>query len=174
MTKVVVRNGNVDGALKKFKQKVAKSGIPSECKKREHYSKPGIQRREAKKAGIKNSRKRQTLYLKIGNKYFNLFKYKNMDREVLVSYKNRLLPFEFGIEKQSEVKIINDKLSIKEAKNKAIFKAKQELLDTLDKDEYIIDQKALNFYQKNSKIVLDMFFTCYEEIGEEETITLEE
>lgn len=120
------------------------------------------------------NRKRKTLYLKIGNKYFNLFKYKNMDREVLVSYKNRLLPFEFGIEKQSEVKIINDKLSIKEAKNKAIFKAKQELLDTLDKDEYIIDQKALNFYQKNSKIVLDMFFTCYEEIGEEETITLEE
>lgn len=60
VTKVVVKNGNVDGALKKFKQKVAKSGIPSECKKREHYSKPGIQRREAKKAGIKNSRKNQS------------------------------------------------------------------------------------------------------------------
>ena len=59
LTKVVVRNGNIDGALKKFKQKVAKSGLPSEFKKREHYSKPGIQRREAKKAGIKNSRKRQ-------------------------------------------------------------------------------------------------------------------
>ena len=58
MTKVVVRNGNMDGALKKFKQKVAKSGLPSECKKREAYSKPGIRRREAKKAGIKNARKR--------------------------------------------------------------------------------------------------------------------
>ena len=57
MTKVVVRNGNIDGALKKFKQKVAKSGLPSEMKKREAYSKPGIQRREAKKAGIKNARK---------------------------------------------------------------------------------------------------------------------
>ena len=30
MTKVEVRNGNVDGALKKFKMKVAKSGVPSE------------------------------------------------------------------------------------------------------------------------------------------------
>ena len=59
MTKVVVKNGNIDGALKKFKQVVAKSGSPSECKKREHYSKPGVQRREAKKAGIKNSRKKQ-------------------------------------------------------------------------------------------------------------------
>ena len=60
VTKVVVKNGNIDGALKRFKQAVAKSGIPSECKKREHYSKPGVQRREAKKAGIKNSRKRQS------------------------------------------------------------------------------------------------------------------
>ena len=60
MTKVIVKNGNVDGALKKFKQKVAKNRIPSECKKREHYSKPGVQRREAKKAGIKNSRKNQS------------------------------------------------------------------------------------------------------------------
>lgn len=60
MTKVVVKNGNLDGALKKFKQKVAKSGIPSECRKREHFSKPGVVRREAKKAGIKNSRKRQS------------------------------------------------------------------------------------------------------------------
>ena len=67
MTKVVVKNGNIDGALKRFKQVVAKSGIPSECKKREHYSKPGVQRREAKKAGIscntifiKNSRKKQS------------------------------------------------------------------------------------------------------------------
>ena len=60
MTKVVVKNGNIDGALKRFKQVVAKSGIPSECKKREHYSKPGVQRREAKKAVIKNSRKKQS------------------------------------------------------------------------------------------------------------------
>ena len=57
MTHVVVRNGNVDGALKKFKQKVAKSGVPSECKKREHYEKPGLKRRNAKKEAIKNSRK---------------------------------------------------------------------------------------------------------------------
>ena len=28
----------------------------------------------------------------------------------------------------------------------------------------------LRFYQKDSKIVLDMFITCYEEIGKEEKI----
>ena len=61
MAQVIVReNESLESALKRFKQVVAKSGIPSECKKREHYSKPGVQRREAKKAGIKNSRKKQS------------------------------------------------------------------------------------------------------------------
>lgn len=58
MTCVTVRNGNLDLALKKFKQKVARDGVPSECKKRECYDKPGVRRREAKKAGIKNTQKR--------------------------------------------------------------------------------------------------------------------
>ena len=57
MTRVEVRSGNVDGALKKFKQKVARSGTPSELKKREHFQKPGVERRNAKKEAIKNSRK---------------------------------------------------------------------------------------------------------------------
>lgn len=58
MTKVVVQNGNIDGALKKFKIKVAKSGVPSELKKRKCYDKPGVRKREAKKEMIRNSRKR--------------------------------------------------------------------------------------------------------------------
>ena len=58
MTHVDVRNGNVEGALRKFKVKVQRSGIPSEMKKRKEYSKPGIVRREAKKEAIKNARKR--------------------------------------------------------------------------------------------------------------------
>ena len=57
MTHVAVKNGNLDGALRKFKQKVARDGIPSEIKKREAYDKPGIKRREAKKEMIRNSHK---------------------------------------------------------------------------------------------------------------------
>ena len=59
MTKVVVQNGNIDGALKKFKVKVAKSGVPSELKKRKCFDKPGVRKREAKKEMIRNSRKRR-------------------------------------------------------------------------------------------------------------------
>jgi ribosomal protein S21 len=57
MTRVVV-NGNIDGALRKFKQRVARSGVPSEVKKRqEGYKKPGVERREARKAAMKNANK---------------------------------------------------------------------------------------------------------------------
>ncbi|MFI3260563.1 MAG: 30S ribosomal protein S21 [bacterium] len=59
MTKVVVRDGNVEGALRKFKTGVAKSGVLSELKKRKHYVKPGDRRRIEKKEGIKNSRKKK-------------------------------------------------------------------------------------------------------------------
>ena len=57
-TQVTVKNGNLDLALRKFKQKVARDGVPSECKKRESYIKPGVARSAAKKEGIKNSKKR--------------------------------------------------------------------------------------------------------------------
>lgn len=58
MTQVAVKNGNLDLALKKFKQKLAREGVPSECKKRECYDKPGVRRREAEREGKKNAQKR--------------------------------------------------------------------------------------------------------------------
>ena len=57
MITVTGKNGNVDAALKRFKQKVAKSGLPSEIKKKQAFDKPGVERRNAKKEAIKNSRK---------------------------------------------------------------------------------------------------------------------
>ena len=62
MTKVIVQNGNVDGALKKFKAKVARSGVPSELKKRKHYEKPGVRRRNEKKEQMRNARKHRNNY----------------------------------------------------------------------------------------------------------------
>ena len=59
MTKVVVQNGNIDGALKKFKVKVARSGVPSELKKHKFAEKPGVRRRNELKEMIKNSRKKK-------------------------------------------------------------------------------------------------------------------
>ena len=91
-----------------------------------------------------NNNKR-SFYIKIGKDYISRNKYKNFERKKIISLKNRLVPFEVGIENQKEIKIINDIYNI-------------------------LDEKTLNFYQKDSKIVLDMFITCYEEIGKEEKI----
>lgn len=57
MTEVTVK-GNLDGALKKFKQKCARDGVLSEAKKRKFYDKPGVKRREEKKQNTINSKKR--------------------------------------------------------------------------------------------------------------------
>lgn len=57
MTRVEVKNGNIENALKRFKIKVQRSGVPSEMKKRKEYSKPGVVKREAKKEAIRNARK---------------------------------------------------------------------------------------------------------------------
>ncbi len=59
MTKVVVRNGNVDGALRTLKQKNVKDGLSKQVRERqEGYLKPGARKRKEKKENIKNSRKR--------------------------------------------------------------------------------------------------------------------
>ncbi len=58
MTHVDVKDGNIENALKRFKVKVQRSGILSECKKRKEYVKPGVRDKLAKKEGIKNAKKR--------------------------------------------------------------------------------------------------------------------
>ena len=60
MSKTVVRNGNVEGAIRIMKQK--NMGEQKKVRNREDgYEKPGVRRRKAKKEGIKNTRKRERL-----------------------------------------------------------------------------------------------------------------
>lgn len=59
MTKVIVRNGNVDGALRNLKTASSKDGSLARLKENQQgYLKPGVKRRNAKKEGIKNTRRR--------------------------------------------------------------------------------------------------------------------
>ncbi|MCI9585812.1 MAG: 30S ribosomal protein S21 [Bacilli bacterium] len=60
MTKVMVKNGNVEGALRNLK--VDKDGSRRKQKERlQGYQKPGVKKRIAKKEGIKNTRKRERM-----------------------------------------------------------------------------------------------------------------
>ena len=60
MSTIIVRNGNVDGALRTMKQRNMKDGLLKAVRERnEGYLKPGAKRRKEKKEAIRNSRKRR-------------------------------------------------------------------------------------------------------------------
>ena len=59
MIEVQVRGGNLEKAMRVLKKKVQKEGIVKELKLRQFYRKPSEIKREAKKQGIKNYKKKQ-------------------------------------------------------------------------------------------------------------------
>ena len=65
MVTVVVRNNNLEQAMRVLKRKVQKEGIVKEVKNRQFYQKPSEKRRLAKKQGIKNVKKRMAKLEKI-------------------------------------------------------------------------------------------------------------
>lgn len=107
-------------------------------------------------------------YLKINNSYLEFFKYKYFDRKNIISFNDNLTNISFGIENIRKYDIVNKKYKLNEARKLAIKKSRLELEKRLSKDEYIIDEKVLNFSEKNSKIYIDMFFSVYEEISKKE------
>ena len=58
MIEVQVRGGNLEKAMRVLKKKVQKEGIVRELKERQYYRKPSEIKREAKKQGIKNMKKK--------------------------------------------------------------------------------------------------------------------
>jgi small subunit ribosomal protein S21 len=55
---VTVINENVEKALRKFKKKVAESGLLQELRERETYEKPTTRRKKAHNAAVRRWRKR--------------------------------------------------------------------------------------------------------------------
>jgi|TARA_B100000405_G_scaffold290776_1_gene241051 small subunit ribosomal protein S21 len=58
VTKVVVKDGEpLEKALKRFKKKVEAAGILKDVRKREHYIKPSVRRKEKQLAAEKRRRR---------------------------------------------------------------------------------------------------------------------
>jgi len=55
---VIVTNDNVEKALRKFKKKVAESGLLQELRERETYQKPTTRRKKAHNSAVRRWRKR--------------------------------------------------------------------------------------------------------------------
>jgi small subunit ribosomal protein S21 len=61
MRAIEVRNNDVEVALRILKRQVQKAGLIRELRRRRQYEKPSDRRRRQKRAGIKNTRKRELL-----------------------------------------------------------------------------------------------------------------
>ena len=60
MSKVIVKDGKLDAALRTMKTKNARDGLLKKVREsQEGYKKPGVKRREKRDEGIKNTRRRE-------------------------------------------------------------------------------------------------------------------
>ena len=66
MTTIIVKNNNVEKALRVLKRKIKKNGLMQELKERQYYQKPSEKKRLAKKRGIarvkKEMKKREAMF----------------------------------------------------------------------------------------------------------------
>ena len=123
-----------------------------------------------RKVKVYKNKHKKILYFKIGNKYLEFFKYKYFDRKNIISINDKLTNISFGIEEIYEYEIINKKYKIEEAKGLSIKKAKSEIEKRLTDEEYIIEEKTLDFNSNSGKINIEVFFSVYEEISKKERV----
>lgn len=109
----------------------------------------------------------KVLTLSFLNKRFELFnfnKYENKEIEEKNIVKHLFLPIKLSLETQREVKKTDKIYTIDEAIEMAKNKSISSMESKLNDKEYIISSKNLKVEIKESKIVLEMFFSVYEDI----------
>lgn len=116
---------------------------------------------------IKEKNNYQDVYvLKIFDKEFeftfNKFKDKKIEENIILQ--NNILPIYLVKQRQQELETISLLLTSEEAKEKATLEAIKKMNEKLDGEEKIIDYKVLNFDIEDDKVILDIFFTVYEDI----------
>ncbi len=109
----------------------------------------------------------KVLTLSFLNKRFELFnfnKFENKEIEEKNIVKHSFLPIKLSLETQREVKKTDKIYTIDEAIEMAKNKSISSMESKLNDKEYIISSKNLKVEIKESKIVLEMFFSVYEDI----------
>ncbi len=113
--------------------------------------------------------KKKVLVFNLLNKrisFFDFHKYKTFERNIKYIFNNNFIPFSLTYEDEYETKIINDIYTKETASKKAIEIAKEKLLDKYSTIIDINDIKIINEEDLSTKIVLDLFITCTEDITE--------
>lgn len=113
--------------------------------------------------------KKKVLVLNLLNKrisFFDFHKYKTFNRNVKYIFNNSVTPISLTYEDEYETNIINEVYDYNTAKEKAITKAKDKILEKYPNIKDITNIKIIKEEDKKNKISLNLFVTCLEDITE--------
>lgn len=113
--------------------------------------------------------KKKVLVLNLLNKRISLFdfhKYKTFNRNIKYIFNNNITPISLIYEDEYETNIINEVYDYNTAREKAITKAKEKILEKYPNIKDITNIKIINEEDKKNKISLNLFVTCLEDITE--------
>lgn len=111
--------------------------------------------------------RKKIIKFKFFNKEINLFKkniYKNYKIDEFILIKNNYLPIKITLDTQKELEIIEENYTIENCNKKALAIAEESLKRKLSSDSEIISKKILKKQNKNSKIIIEVFFKVKEDI----------
>lgn len=113
--------------------------------------------------------KKKVLVLNLLNKrisFFDFHKYKTFNRNIKYIFNNNITPISLIYEDEYETNIINEVYDYNTAREKAITKAKDKILEKYPNIKDITDIKIIKEEDKKNKISLNLFVTCLEDITE--------
>ena len=113
--------------------------------------------------------KKKVLVLNLLNKrisFFDFHKYKTFNRNIKYIFNNNITPISLIYEDENETNIINEVYDYNTAREKAITKAKEKILEKYPNIKDITDIKIIKEEDKKNKISLNLFVTCLEDITE--------
>ena len=113
----------------------------------------------------KNSKKRfQVKFLSHDFLLFDFKPYKTYESSNITLLENRLLPMSFNYSKVSETKKITKRYTGTKGEKEALKLAEKNLKKKLNVNDSIISKKVLKKTEKDSKIIVDIFFKVKEDI----------
>ena len=128
---------------------------------------------EVKETGNKNS----VYSIKFLSKYINIFdfnKYENSIKKETILFSNNILPIHFVKLEEKEIEVIDEILTEELAVDKAYELSLNKMKSNLKEDEYIIKSSILKTTVKEDKVILEMFFSVYEDITDYRDVVVTE
>lgn len=119
---------------------------------------------------VTGKEKTQLELIWLNNNYTLFSNYKTYKKKTTSIIKSAILPFSINITKYLETKVIEENYDLENIDKKALSIATKKLNTKLGEEDTIISKKVLKKYEKNSKIVVEVFFKVKEDITDTESI----